>query len=798
MRIRTRLIAAFLFCALVPLFVNSIFNTWTARNVSREVNTTAAAYLQQQSERQLAAVRDLKAAHISGYFEQIRDHLVTMSEMPGMVAAMTGFSQAFSTYTDELAVSEKDLQRMRSELERYYGSEFGPVYKKKNPNRPSDAIARLAMLNDQEIALQHAFVAANEYPFGEKHRLDTAGSDAAYDQLHSQYHPVMREYLDRFGYYDLFLIDNQTGNVVYSVFKEIDFATSLRSGPYRDSGLAEAFQQVADAKTADEVVLVDFRPYYPSCDAPASFIATPIFHDGNQVGVLAFQMPVDRINALMAQDAGLGETAESLLIGVDGKLRSDSPQQDGAHIGEPFRGAVGSEVASEPLQKAFLGQSGVIGGVDQLGNEVLSAYRPLEILGLRWALLTEVDAEEALAAVEHLMAVTKTAQTRNTWLGILTLILAAAASAGMAFWVTSQLTRPILATVETLRDIAEGEGDLTRRLDENQVAEFGELACYFNQFVGRIQQVVRSIAGNVTTLTAASQQLNQSATSLSAGATQSKTQSATVSSAAEELSINMDNMSHTTEEMSNSIASVSQAVEEMQQTIREIAENAQRSSEVAAEASQAAESSNEKVGYMGTAAKEIGQVIEVIQDIAEQTNLLALNATIEAARAGEAGKGFAVVATEVKELAKQTASATDDIRCRIEAMQRSTGEAIQSIGTIGTVIARVNELSSTIASAVEEQTITTGQIAGHITSSADLARSVARGVAESATASREITENINMVDGVLQETATGADQSSQAGDALHRLANEMNVLVKQFRIESMDSDYLTPTSGLAS
>ena len=189
---------------------------------------------------------------------------------------------------------------------------------------------------------------------------------------------------------------------------------------------------------------------------------------------------------------------------------------------------------------------------------------------------------------------------------------------------------------------------------------------------------------------------------------------------------------------------------------------------------------------MGTAADEIGKVIEVIQDIAEQTNLLALNATIEAARAGEAGKGFAVVATEVKELAKQTATATDDIRTRIEVMQRSTGQAVESIEQISDVVGQVNDLNRMIASAVEEQSKTTQEIVGHVGGTADLAQTVARGVAESAEASREITENISHVDGVLQETADGADQSRESGDELNRLATEMRALVDQFRVESED------------
>jgi methyl-accepting chemotaxis protein len=172
----------------------------------------------------------------------------------------------------------------------------------------------------------------------------------------------------------------------------------------------------------------------------------------------------------------------------------------------------------------------------------------------------------------------------------------------------------------------------------------------------------------------------------------------------------------------------------------------------------------------------------VIQDIAEQTNLLALNATIEAARAGEAGKGFAVVATEVKELARQTASATEDIRRRIEAIQGSTGQAVKSMGGIGDVIRQVNELSRTIASAVEEQSITTKEIARNIAQSSSAAQAVAQGVSESARASQEITRIIVGVDQAARNAVEGAAQTESTGSGLSSVAEELKTLLNQFRV----------------
>ena len=190
---------------------------------------------------------------------------------------------------------------------------------------------------------------------------------------------------------------------------------------------------------------------------------------------------------------------------------------------------------------------------------------------------------------------------------------------------------------------------------------------------------------------------------------------------------------------------------------------------------------NAKIGELGTAATEIGKVIEVIQDIAEQTSLLALNATIEAARAGDAGKGFAVVATEVKELAKQTAAATEDIRRRIEGIQTSTGQAVRSIGEITEVIKKVNEVSRTIASAVEEQSITTKEIAKNVAETSTAAQTVARGVAESASVTREIARNITDVDAAAKQTAQGATVAQTASGKVSDVTEQLHALVGQFK-----------------
>ena len=352
----------------------------------------------------------------------------------------------------------------------------------------------------------------------------------------------------------------------------------------------------------------------------------------------------------------------------------------------------------------------------------------------------------------------------------------------LAIVITRMIVKPIKRTVDMIKDIAQGEGDLTRRLDASAKDEIGELARWFNAFVEKLQGIIKQIAGNAKTLAGSSTELSATASQLASGAEETTNQSGTVASAAEEMATNMNNMAAATEQMTTNVKTVAAATEQMTASISEIAKNAEQASIVAGNAAEMAQSSNQVIGKLGSAADEIGKVIQVIQDIAEQTNLLALNATIEAARAGDAGKGFAVVATEVKELAKQTAEATEDIRGRIEGIQSSTGEAIKSIGSISEVIQQVNEISRTIASAVEEQSVTTKEIAQNVAQTSSAAETVSVGVTQSAMASKEITQNIAGVDQAAKQTAQGAAQTQIAGAELSKLAEELQMLVGQFQV----------------
>jgi len=384
--------------------------------------------------------------------------------------------------------------------------------------------------------------------------------------------------------------------------------------------------------------------------------------------------------------------------------------------------------------------------------------------------------------------------------------LAIAALTGIVAW---SISRQLRRAARTMQDIAAGEGDLTQRLDADRHDEIGDLGRYFNQFVEKIQGTIGRITGNSKDLTDTAVVFAVTGTQLAQNAEVATAQSTQVAAAAEQLNTTMSSMAASAQEMSANATVAASAVEQLTTSISEIAKSAEQAACVATQASQGVAASNTHIAELGSAAQEIGKILEVIQEIADQTNLLALNATIEAARAGDAGKGFAVVATEVKELAKQTGSATDDIRRRVEEIQSSTSRAVQSVSEISHIVDQVNDLSRTIASAVEEQSITTKEIAENVHQSALAAKTVAHGVAESATATHEITRNITAIDQAMKETAQGATNTQRAGSDTWGVIESLTTQLGQFQhnrstgfdaraVRKAHADWITRLTGVLS
>lgn len=700
---RNRLLLALLAISLIPLSVLGLSMYYLASN----------AIMKQANDR-LSAVRTIKANQIQSYFHSIQDQIQTFSEDRMVIQAMSDLKTGMEKIQGETEVTDESIVEMRQQVGRYYNTEFVRRYNAETNNAQKAGGALLdklvSPLDPNAIMLQYQYIQRNPNALGSKHLLDDSGDGSSYSSSHSLYHPIIRSYLQKFGYYDIFLVDIKSGDIVYSVFKEVDYATSLRDGPYASTNLGRAFRAAAKSSWKDSVIFVDYEAYPPSYETPASFIASPIFNGDEKVGVAIFQMPIGRINEILSERTGLGETGETYAVGSDHLFRNDS-----RYLNE-------LDVESTIINPALkVNTKAVLSALEQndtdctviqnyRGEQVLSSWQPLTVDidaegnqdGRHWALMSEIELAEVRRPVIQIAFY-------STMICVITAFL--------VLWISYRFSRQF--TAEAVRQAA----------------------------------LVHGIADNTTSLAGASEELSSVSQQMSTNAEQTTAQANVVSSAAEQVSQNAQ--------------TVSSGVESITASIREISESANEAARVASESVRVASAANDRITKLGQSSSEIGEVIKVITSIAEQTNMLALNATIEAARAGDAGKGFAVVANEVKELAHETGRATEDIRQKIDAIQEDTGEAVDAIGQISTIINKISDFQNTIASAVEQQTSTTCEIS--------------RNVSEAAIGSTEIAQNITQVVSAAESTAEGAGNMQMSAEELARMAADLRSLVEQYR-----------------
>ncbi|MBI3395512.1 MAG: methyl-accepting chemotaxis protein [Spirochaetia bacterium] len=361
--------------------------------------------------------------------------------------------------------------------------------------------------------------------------------------------------------------------------------------------------------------------------------------------------------------------------------------------------------------------------------------------------------EGMFQAINKKLSVRMSATRRNAYILVGTVAGILAAMLFFVLFIVRSITTPLADAVNRARDIAEGEGDLTKRIHVASKDEVGDLGSSMNKFIGNVDTLIAGVHVISGKLSNSSAALAESSQSLSAGTEQVSTQSQSIASSATQMNQNMQMLSSSIEEMSTSV--------------EEVAKRAAEAALVANEAKGTTQETDIVVQDLGTNAREIGNVIETIAMIASQTNLLALNAAIEAASAGEAGKGFAVVAAEVKELARQTSVSSDEIKAKIAAIQDSSQKTMEAIKTMKNVIGRVNDISSAIASSVEEQSITAREIASNIT--------------QASSASSEVARNIHGISQASREGAHDAAKSSALAGDLHRMAADLAAIVNKFK-----------------
>ncbi len=350
------------------------------------------------------------------------------------------------------------------------------------------------------------------------------------------------------------------------------------------------------------------------------------------------------------------------------------------------------------------------------------------------------------------------------------------------FIIGRSILKPVRAAMEGLKDVAEGDGDLTKRLKIDSNDEVGELSKAFNVFMNNLQELIKNITKTDKRLSKSADNLINLTDEVSSETKDLSKTSSVVASASEEISAQITDVANSMEEASANVNMVSVATEEMSASINEIAQNSEKARNSTEKAVIQSDQTSDKVNKLGNAAKAISKVTEVITEISEQTNLLALNATIEAARAGEAGKGFAVVANEIKELAKQTAQATLDIKGKIEEIQRSTSETVTEISMISKIINEVNEIVGTIATAVSQQSTVTQDITENISRASGGITNINENISQSSVVSQDISRDIHGVDEVTEKISVSSVHMRENANELSDLSVQLTDLIGKFKI----------------
>ncbi len=716
--------------------------------------------------------------------------IVSLGALIAAVIAITSFFNARSILMEEIERKfESSLHSRTLELEKLFEeSEKSIISEAANPTTlaaiNSFSLAWRTLGEGQTQALQQAYIHQNPNPAGQKDALMAVGDGSQYDLVHAKYHAYYRMMMLEHGFYDLFLIDAD-GNVVYSVYKEADFATNLNDGQWRGTDLANAYRSAMSMNTG-ETAFFDFSEYAPSGGAPASFMATPIMVGAEVKGVLVLQMPVGQLNDILNNDTGFGETGETYAVGDDFKARSDSRFEGGQAFLQTVKKTAYLTETLESGKSAFITVPGRLGGTDHVMAE------PMNFHGVTWAIAARQSDAELMAPITEL---------RNMLLMQITALMAGLALIG--WLVGAAIAKPFGVVGQRLQGMADGDlstpvpmterredvGDLARNLEslrsKLEVAEHEQIRN--DQKAQEQQQVVQHLTRNIGALAqgnltaqievAFAPEYEDLRHAFNAALAKLNETVAALLSAAQEIDGNARDVENASNDLSQkaieqaaSLEETAAAITELSASVKSTADAASDADSVMGRAKADAVTSGQVVSQamtamdkISTSSQKITQVTSVIEDLAFQTNLLALNAGVEAARAGEAGRGFAVVASEVRALAQRSSDAAKEINTLI----------LESADNVASGVELVERAGSSFESLIGDF----DKVSSSVSSIASAAREQSVGL-------QEINTAVDQLDGVTQKNAAVASQVHGTGKTMVQEANKLMQVSAAFKVDT--------------
>lgn len=727
MSLRNLILASLLAVSLIPLAA-----------IATLLYQRSARALEKEAIDRLEAVRAVTAKSVGRYFLSLQDQLVTAADAGAAGEALRVLSTALASLPDR---GDDSVASSRAALAVSHANGLGQAVEKSGT--PNAAVAEVVKsLDDVAVQLQSLYISENPNPIGEKQLLDNAGDGSDYSLAHARYHPLFRRMLERYEVYDIFLIDASTGRIVYTVFKEIDFGTSLRNGPFAGTRFAKAFSQAAASTKRGSVAFAEFEQYLPSAFAPASFIATPIF-DGEQViGVLAFQIPIDKVSGIVAETTGMGDTGDTYAVGSDRLFRSNSRFASDLGVRSTILQPQ-FKVDTQPVRDALDdGQAGSGRALNYRGELVFSSWQPITVFGgesdpdhaVQWAIVSDIATVEVLAPARSL---------RN-W-GVAIFVITAGLVAAVAAAIARRLASGQMELEAKVASLAEvftvaSAGDLTSEVNLSGEDDMGRLGMHAGKMLHDLRMLILQVVEAAEQQRQGAAAISESAASLSDGA---QTQAASI----EELAAASEQMINT--------------VEHVATKCREARDKAHHTATTARGGNERVSKAIESMERIRSSSERVNGIVNVISEIAGQTNLLALNAAIEAARAGEHGLGFAVVADEVRKLAERASEAAKEVTLLI---RESASRVHEGVG-----------LSEQVASSLEAIVSDAIVASETISEIALLSEAQAANAAELKLSLRTISDTTESAAASAEELAASSEELNSQSEGLHSLVSRFQV-----------------------